>query len=223
MSLPIRRPVQTYIEYTGTTKAIETVDLRARVKGFLQERPFREGADVKKGDLLFVIDEIPFQDPARPGQGEAGRGRGGAQEGRGIEGQGGGQGPARPRPGRLSAGPGRGESHRRAAAAERRVAGRSRQGRGRPEEVRGAGGGRPGQPRAGRGRLRDQHADRAGQRGPGRGRGPQCRDRPRLLPHHRPVRRPDQPGPATTRGTSWATARPPCWPRSSGPTPSTLT
>jgi RND family efflux transporter MFP subunit len=61
VSLPVRRAVKTYIEYTGATRAIETVDLRARVKGFLLERPFREGADVKKGDLLFVIDEIPFR------------------------------------------------------------------------------------------------------------------------------------------------------------------
>ena len=50
-----------YLEYTGTTKAIETVDLRARVKGFLKQRLFREGEDVKKGQLLLVIDEEPFQ------------------------------------------------------------------------------------------------------------------------------------------------------------------
>jgi membrane fusion protein (multidrug efflux system) len=49
-----------YMEYTGTTKAIETVDLRARVKGFLKQRLFREGEEVKKGQLLLVIDEEPF-------------------------------------------------------------------------------------------------------------------------------------------------------------------
>ena len=50
-----------YMEYTGTTKAIETVDLRARVKGFLKQRLFREGEEVKQGQLLLVIDEEPFQ------------------------------------------------------------------------------------------------------------------------------------------------------------------
>jgi RND family efflux transporter MFP subunit len=58
---PIRRSVPNYKEYTGTTKAEETVDLRARVKGFLKERLFEERARVKKDQPLFVIDEEPFQ------------------------------------------------------------------------------------------------------------------------------------------------------------------
>lgn len=61
VSPPIRQSVMSYLEYTGTTKAIETVDLRARVKGFLKQRLFREGDDVKKDQLLLVIDEEPFQ------------------------------------------------------------------------------------------------------------------------------------------------------------------
>src|SRR5205807_6149345 len=61
VSTPIRRSVMSYIEYTGTTKAIETVDLRARVKGFLKQRLFREGEEVKQGQLLLIIDEEPFQ------------------------------------------------------------------------------------------------------------------------------------------------------------------
>ena len=58
---PIRRSVTNYIEYTGTTKAQETVELRARVKGFLKERHFDEKTPVKKDQLLFVIEEDPFQ------------------------------------------------------------------------------------------------------------------------------------------------------------------
>ncbi len=61
VSLPVRRSVTNYLEYTGQTKALETVELRARVKGFLKERHFEEGNVVKAGQLLLVIDEEPFQ------------------------------------------------------------------------------------------------------------------------------------------------------------------
>lgn len=49
------------IETTGTTVAEQEITLRARVQGFLQEQNFREGQDVEAGQLLFVIDEAPFQ------------------------------------------------------------------------------------------------------------------------------------------------------------------
>lgn len=58
---PERRPVTSYLEYTGTTQAVESIDIRARVRGFLEERHFKEGADVKKGQLLLTIDEEPFR------------------------------------------------------------------------------------------------------------------------------------------------------------------
>lgn len=45
----------------GTTIAIESVTIRARVRGFLTERHFDEGTTVKKGDLLLVIDEEPYK------------------------------------------------------------------------------------------------------------------------------------------------------------------
>jgi RND family efflux transporter MFP subunit len=61
VQVPIRRSVTSYLEYTGSTKAQETVDLRARVKGFLKERHFDEKTPVKKDQLLFVIDEEPFK------------------------------------------------------------------------------------------------------------------------------------------------------------------
>jgi membrane fusion protein (multidrug efflux system) len=57
---PVQRSIKTYSEFTGTTQAVETVDLRARVKGFLTEVKFEGAQDVKAGDLLFVIDEKPF-------------------------------------------------------------------------------------------------------------------------------------------------------------------
>jgi membrane fusion protein, multidrug efflux system len=58
---PIQRPVTQYLESTGTTEAFETVALRARVPGFLDQVNFKPGAAVKKGDLLFVIDKRTYQ------------------------------------------------------------------------------------------------------------------------------------------------------------------
>ena len=45
----------------GTTRALEYVTIRARVRGFLTERHFAEGAMVEKGQLLLVIDEEPYR------------------------------------------------------------------------------------------------------------------------------------------------------------------
>ena len=47
--------------FTGRIEAIFKVDLRARVDGFLEKRLFREGADVKQGDLLLVIEKGLYQ------------------------------------------------------------------------------------------------------------------------------------------------------------------
>jgi membrane fusion protein (multidrug efflux system) len=58
---PLRSAVPSYATFTGTTKAIQTVEHRARVKGFLKERHFKDGEVVKAGQLLLVIDEEPFQ------------------------------------------------------------------------------------------------------------------------------------------------------------------
>ncbi|MCU0937448.1 MAG: biotin/lipoyl-binding protein, partial [Gammaproteobacteria bacterium] len=46
--------------FTGRIQATDKVDLRARVQGFLEKRLFQEGADVKEGDLLFVIEKPPY-------------------------------------------------------------------------------------------------------------------------------------------------------------------
>lgn len=58
---PIQRTVTEYLEFSGMTQPMETVEIRARVKGFLKEKHFIEGAEVKQGQLLLVIDEEPFQ------------------------------------------------------------------------------------------------------------------------------------------------------------------
>src|SRR4051812_46978266 len=58
---PVQRSVTRYIEATGTTEAFQSVELRARVPGFLEQINFKPGASVKKGELLFVIDKRTYQ------------------------------------------------------------------------------------------------------------------------------------------------------------------
>ena len=48
-------------EFVGRVKAIEQVDLRARIEGFLEKVLFKEGDDVKAGDLLYQIEKVQFQ------------------------------------------------------------------------------------------------------------------------------------------------------------------
>lgn len=48
-------------EFPGRIEAVESVDVRARVSGYIQSVHFTPGASVRKGDLLFVIDPRPFQ------------------------------------------------------------------------------------------------------------------------------------------------------------------
>lgn len=58
---PVQKTVTEYLEFSGLTQPMETVEIRARVKGFLEERHFVEGGIVTEGQLLLVIDEEPFQ------------------------------------------------------------------------------------------------------------------------------------------------------------------
>jgi RND family efflux transporter MFP subunit len=58
---PVTRPVAETIQFTGTTRATATVDLRARVGGYLDRIEFKDGAEVEQGDLLFVIDQTLFE------------------------------------------------------------------------------------------------------------------------------------------------------------------
>ena len=61
VSLPLRREIVEWDEYTGRFDSIETVEIRARVSGYLNEVHFKDGQAVKQGDLLFVIDQRPFE------------------------------------------------------------------------------------------------------------------------------------------------------------------
>jgi len=61
VTLPVRRPVTRYLEATGYASAVNTVDLVARVQGFLQEINYQDGGPVKKGATLFVIEPDPYR------------------------------------------------------------------------------------------------------------------------------------------------------------------
>src|SRR6516164_7587133 len=59
---PIRKEVVEWDEYTGRTEAIESVEVRPRVSGYIDQISFKDGQLVKAGDVLFVIDPRPYQD-----------------------------------------------------------------------------------------------------------------------------------------------------------------
>ena len=58
---PLVKTVTNYIEETGTTEAVEYVEVRARVRGFLEQINFEPGADVMAGDVLYVIEQAEYQ------------------------------------------------------------------------------------------------------------------------------------------------------------------
>ena len=58
---PVKRTVTDFDEYVGRFTAINSVEVRARVSGYLDGVHFKDGQIVKQGDLLFTIDKRPFQ------------------------------------------------------------------------------------------------------------------------------------------------------------------
>ncbi len=57
----IEQEINPPTEYVGHVEAIQSVVLQARVKGFLEQVNFKEGSNVKIGDLLYVIEQAPYQ------------------------------------------------------------------------------------------------------------------------------------------------------------------
>jgi len=57
----LEKRVKDWDEFTGRLQAVETVEIRPRVSGYIDKVAFTEGAQVKRGDLLFVIDPRPYQ------------------------------------------------------------------------------------------------------------------------------------------------------------------
>jgi len=61
VATPTQRDVTIVHEFVGTTQARESVEIRARVQGFLEKMSFEPSSFVRKGDLLFVIEPEPYQ------------------------------------------------------------------------------------------------------------------------------------------------------------------
>jgi RND family efflux transporter MFP subunit len=70
VSQPLQREIAEWDEYTGRFDSVETVEVRARVSGYLTEVHFKDGQAVKQGDLLFVIDPRPFERALEQAQAE---------------------------------------------------------------------------------------------------------------------------------------------------------
>lgn len=61
VSAPLRRRMASWTDFLGQFSAIDRVEIRAQVSGYLTEIRFKDGQFVKKGDLLFVIDPRPYE------------------------------------------------------------------------------------------------------------------------------------------------------------------
>ena len=57
----LEKRVKDWDEFTGRLQAVETVEIRPRVSGYIDKVVFTEGSQVKRGDVLFVIDPRPYQ------------------------------------------------------------------------------------------------------------------------------------------------------------------
>jgi RND family efflux transporter MFP subunit len=60
VSRPVEEPITEYTELTGTVAASKTVQLMARVPGFLESVDFKDGDIVKQGQVLFIIEQPPY-------------------------------------------------------------------------------------------------------------------------------------------------------------------
>ena len=70
VALPVEQDVTEYLEFTGTTAAVEAVEIRARIPGFLDRMVFRPGTRVDAGELLFVIDPREYEAELRAAKAE---------------------------------------------------------------------------------------------------------------------------------------------------------
>ncbi len=70
VSQPVQREVTDFVDFTGQTKAIQSVDIVPLVTGYLVQMPFQEGAEVKADDLLFVVDRRPYKAQLDQAQGQ---------------------------------------------------------------------------------------------------------------------------------------------------------
>src|SRR5436190_1822893 len=67
---PLRQTVAPFLELSGNTQAFNTVDLVARVEGFLTEINYKDGTPARKGDILFRIDPTIYQAKVKQAEAE---------------------------------------------------------------------------------------------------------------------------------------------------------
>ena len=73
VAAPLEKHITTWDEYWGRFEAVEAVEVRARVSGFIDKIHFKDGQIVKAGDLLYSIDPRPFRIAAESGEAEIAR------------------------------------------------------------------------------------------------------------------------------------------------------
>src|SRR3954462_3474332 len=61
VSQPVEKDVTDFSRFTGRIAAVESVDVRARVSGYLKDVNYQAGQEVKRGQLLFEIDPVVYQ------------------------------------------------------------------------------------------------------------------------------------------------------------------
>ncbi len=61
VAVPFASRVAQWDEFTGRFEAVQRVEVRPRVSGYIDKVNFRDGITVKEGDLLFTIDQRPFR------------------------------------------------------------------------------------------------------------------------------------------------------------------
>src|SRR5258708_36231583 len=61
VAVPVQRPITRFLEATGNTAPIKSVDLVARVQGFLQSINYQDGTIVKEGTTLFTIEPETYK------------------------------------------------------------------------------------------------------------------------------------------------------------------
>lgn len=82
VATPVKKQVVEWDEYTARIEAVEDVDVRARVSGYLEKVAFTDGAVVNTGDLLFVIDRRPFEAELREREAQVAQARAAATNAR---------------------------------------------------------------------------------------------------------------------------------------------
>ncbi|MCU0795650.1 MAG: efflux RND transporter periplasmic adaptor subunit [Akkermansiaceae bacterium] len=77
--LPVTQTITSWDEYNGRFEAVESVEVRARVSGLLEEIHFKDGQTVEKGDLLFTLDRRPFEAALKAAEAELNQTRAAAE------------------------------------------------------------------------------------------------------------------------------------------------